>query len=88
MPPTALPGPSTKNAINIETILAEASEQLPVVEVGEGTTTPNPPITSEDPTNEPRLRIAAVQLLINLEEEPIVIDVDEEPEVAVNPTAI
>ena len=79
MSPSASPGRSTENTAKIKTVSAEASEQEPAVEVDEGTAAPNPPIASKDPVSEPSSRIVAVELLINLE---------EESEAAVDPTAI
>ena len=54
------PGPPTINAAEIETMSAEASKQQPVVEVDEGTTTPNLPFTSEDPTSEQSSKVVAI----------------------------
>ena len=71
-----------------ETVSAEAFEQLPTVEVDEMTATTDSPIASEDPTSEPSSRVAVVQSLINLEEEPMATDVEEELETAVNPTIV
>ena len=67
---------------------SEASRQQPIVEVDEGIATSNPPIASEDLVSESSSRVATVQPLINLEEEPIATDVEEEPEAAVNPIAV
>ena len=72
----------------IEIVLAEASVQPPMDEVDEVTAAPDPPIASEDLAREPSSRVATVQPLINLEEEPVATDVEEEPEATVNPTTV
>ena len=59
-----------------------------MVEVDEQTIPPNPPLTTEDPASELNSKVVAVQPLINLEEEHVAIDVEEEPEVTVDLTAI
>ena len=41
--------------------MAEASEQLPMVEMDEVTIAPDPPITYEDLISEPSLRVTVVQ---------------------------
>ena len=87
MPPSAPPSPLTGNAAEIEIVAVEASEQLPVVKVDEGTAAPNPPIASEDPVSELSSRDVPVQPLINLEEEPVATDV-KESEAAVDLTAV
>ena len=56
--------------------------------MGEGTATYNPPIASEDTISRPSLRVIAVQPLIKLKEEPVATNVEEEPEVAIDPTTI
>ena len=71
--PSSSLGPSIGNVAEIETLSAEASEWQPVVEV--------------DPVGEPSSRVATIQPLINLEEEPIAIDV-EEADATVNPTIV
>ena len=78
--PSSTPhGPSIGNATEIETVLAEASEQQPMVEVDEETVASNPLITDKGPASRLNLEVATVHPLINLE---------EEPEVVVNLTAI
>ena len=88
MPSSTSPGLLTENAVEIETVPAEASEQQPAVEVDEETIAPNPPLTFKDPASELSLRVAAIQLLTNLEEEPVATDVEEEPEAAIDCTAV
>ena len=66
----------------------EASEQQPTVEMDERTAASNPPITFEDPVGELSSRVMVVQSLINLKEVPEAIDVEEEPEVTINPTIV
>ena len=52
------------------------------------TVAPNSFIAFEDPANDPSSRVVAVQLLINLEEEPVATDTEEKPKAAINPIAI
>ena len=59
-----------------------------MVKADEETIAPNLPFTSKDPTSKLSLRVAAVQPLINLKEELIATDVQEEPEAAVDLTAV
>ena len=59
-----------------------------MVEVDEETVASNPPPTAKDPASELNLRVAAIQPLINLEEEPVAIDVEEEPEAAVDLSSV
>ena len=80
------PSPLTGNVIEIETV--KASKQQPVVEVDKGTATPNPHVSSEDPASEPSSRVAVVQSLINLEEEPVATDVEEGLEAAIDLTTV
>ena len=69
-------------------MLTEASEQPSMVEVGEMTAAPDPSIASQDLASKPSSRVAVVQPLINLEEEPVAIDVKEESEAIINPIVI
>ena len=73
------PGPSTGNVIEIEIVSAETSKQSFVDEVT---------LASEVPVTEPSSSVAVVQPLIHLEEEPVATNAKEEPEAAVNPSAI
>ena len=89
MPSSTRPGPSTENAAEIEIASTEAYErQQLAIEVNEVTAAPNPSIASEDPASELSSRVATIQQLINLEEEPVATDVEEEPEAAVDLTAV
>ena len=81
-------GPTVGNAAETETMPTEASEKQPMVEVDEETVAPNPPLAVKDPASELNSRVVAIQLLINLEEEPIAIDVEEEPEAAIDLTTV
>ena len=60
VPSSTSPGPPTRNAVEIETMSAEASEQQLVVEVDEETIAPNLPLTSEDPTSEQSSKVVAI----------------------------
>ena len=86
VPSSAPPGPSIRNAAEIEMVQTEISKQPLVVEVDEMTATSDPSIALEVPVIQPSLRVAAVQSLINLEEELVATDDEEEPEAAANPS--
>ena len=86
--PSAPPSPLTENVAEIKIVPTETSEQPFVVEVDKVTTTTNPSIAFKVPVSEPSSSVAIVQLLINLEEEPVATDAEEEPETAANPTAV
>ena len=88
MPSSTPLGPPTRIAIEIETILIEATEQQLTVKVDKETATPNLPIDFKDPTSELSSRVLAIQSLINLEEEPVATDVEEEPKAAVDLTVV
>ena len=75
--PTPL-GPLARNAAETEPVPAGAFEQQPMVEVDNKTIASNPPLTVEDPADELNSGVAATQLLINLEEEPVATDIEEE----------
>ena len=68
--------------------MVETSKQSSVVEVGEVTTAPDPSIAPEVPITEPSSSVTAIQLLIDLEEEPIATDTKEEPEAASKPSIV
>ena len=87
--PLSVPSdPSTSNVVEIEISLAKTSEEPSMVEVGEVTTTPYPSILPKVSVTEPSSSFAAIQPLINLEEEPVATDVEEEPKAAANPSII
>ena len=52
------------------------------------TTSPNPPLTTEDLAGELSSRVMTIQPLINLKEEPVATDVEEEPEATVGLTIV
>ena len=79
MPPSMHFGPSTRNATETEIVSAETFEHPSVAEMDEMTATPDPSIASKDFAREPSLKVAAIQPLINLE---------EEPKATVNPTVV
>ena len=88
VPSSTPPGLLTGKAAEIETVSAEASEQQPMIEVGEETTTPNLPLTSKDLASELSSSVVIVQLLINLKEEPVATDVEEELETVADLIAV
>ena len=66
----------------------KTSEKQPVVGVSKGSIASNLPLAVEDAVSELNLGVAAIKLLINLEEEPIATDMEEEPEATVDLTIV
>ena len=83
-PPFVPLDPLTRHSTEIEISSAETSEQLSVVEVVEVTVTLDLSIAPKVPVAKLNSSVAAVQPLINLEEELIATDVEEEPEATAN----
>ena len=82
------PGLLARNAMETETVPAEAPEQQLVVEVDEEIVAPNPLLVVKDPASELNSRVVALQPLINLKEELVATDIEEELKAAVNLTTI
>ena len=78
----------TRDSAEIKISPAETSRQPSMVEVDEETTTPDLSIAPKVPMAEPNSSVAAIQLLINLEEEPVAINTEEKPEATANSSAI
>ena len=75
------PGPLAENTMEADTASTRASEQQPMVKE---TIASNPLLVAEKFTDEVTLKVMGVQLLINLEEEPVATDAEEEPEVNID----
>ena len=87
-PPPVPSDPLTRYMEEIEILSVETSEQSFVIEMDEVTVAPDPPIAHEVPVTDPSSNVVVVQLLINLEEEPLATDVEEETEAAANYSAV
>ena len=82
--PPMLLDPLTRDSTEIKISPAETFEQSSEVEVDEVIAAHDLSIAPKVPIAKPNYSVAAVQLLINLEEEPVATDTEEEPEATAN----